>query len=129
MYKNYNPNPSGKNVGDCTVRAISKAFGYEWWHTYLLLCAFGLKMHDMPSANTVWGAFLRKSGFTRHLIDDHGQEDYTVRDFCEDFPHGIFILAISGHVVCVIDGNYYDTWDSGDEIPIYYWQREDSDAD
>lgn len=23
----YNPNPTGKRVGDCTVRAISKALG------------------------------------------------------------------------------------------------------
>ena len=30
---------------------------------------------------------------------------------------------ISGHVVAVIDGNYYDTWDSGDKIPIYYWYK------
>ena len=50
---------------------------------------------------------------------------YTVRDFCRDNPHGIFILALSGHVLAVIDGNYYDSWDSGEEIPVYYWHRED----
>lgn len=125
MYKYYNPNPDGRNVGDCTVRAISKATGDTWEETFLLLCMFGLKMHDMPSANAVWGAYLRRIGYKRHIIDDHGKDIYTVRDFCEEFPHGVFILAISGHVVCVIDGNYYDTWDSGNETPVYFWKKED----
>ncbi len=26
-YEWYNPNPSDRNVGDCTVRAVSKALG------------------------------------------------------------------------------------------------------
>ena len=30
MFKHYNENPQGKNVGDCTVRAISKATGMDW---------------------------------------------------------------------------------------------------
>lgn len=38
---------------------------------------------------------------------------------------GTYILALSGHVVTVVDGDWYDTWDSGGEIPIYYWVRED----
>lgn len=32
-------------------------------------------------------------------------------------------ILIDGHVVCVQDGYYYDSWDSGNEIPIYYWER------
>lgn len=31
--------------------------------------------------------------------------------------------GIDGHVVCVQDGFYWDTWDSGQEIPVYYWER------
>ena len=57
-------------------------------------------------------------------MDDHGQDVYTVRDFCEDNPLGTFVLAIHEHVVCVVDGDYYDSWDSGGEIPIYYWTKE-----
>lgn len=36
---------------------------------------------------------------------------------------GIYVLALQGHVVCVIDGVYYDSWDSGREVPLYYWQK------
>lgn len=122
-YIPYNPNPARNRVGDCTVRAISKALNQDWEQTYAGLTACGYALSDMPSANHVWGSYLRHNSFTRHIVDDHGDDVYTVEDFCQDNPHGTYILAIDGHVVCVCDGHYYDTWDSGQEIPIYYWAR------
>ena len=123
-YKNYNPNPvSGQRVGDCTVRAISKATGQDWETTYAGLTAYGFMLCDMPNANWVWGAYLEDKGFRQHVIDKHGERIYTVEYFCQDHPTGTYILAIDGHVVCVVDGKYYDTWDSGGEIPIYYWMK------
>lgn len=119
----YNPNPVRNRVGDCTVRAISKALHQDWEKTYAGLTFWGYCLSDMPSANYVWGAYLRRNGFERHIVDDHGKDVYTVTDFCNDNESGTYILAIDGHVVCVEDGYYYDTWDSGDEIPIYYWKR------
>ena len=59
MFVWYNPNPSGKNVGDCPVRAICRATGQGWHETYVQLCMQGLALADMPSANTVWGAYLK----------------------------------------------------------------------
>ena len=82
-------------------------------------------MCDMPSANRVWGAYLRDKGFRRDLLPDECPDCYTVRDFCEDHPKGKYILAIEGHVVAVLDGKYYDSWDSGNETPIYYWKRKE----
>lgn len=122
-YIPYNPNPSGCRVGDCTVRALSKALNQSWEQTYAGLTAYGFMMSDMPSANSVWGSYLRRNGFRRYIVDDHDQDVYTVDDFCEDNPVGVYVLAIDGHVVCVADGYYYDSWDSGNEIPIYFWTR------
>lgn len=122
-YKPYNPNPNGNRVGDCTIRALSKATGKDWERIYAEVSALGFALRDMPSANHVWGACLRRNGFERHIIDDKGQDIYTVNDFCRDNPQGTYVLAIDGHVVCVVDGFYYDTWDSGREIPIYYWVK------
>lgn len=122
-WKPYNPNPARNQVGDCTVRAISKALEQDWETTYAGLTAYGFMLCDMPSANHVWGAYLRKKGFRRYIVDDHGEDVYTVDDFCRDNPHGVYVLAIPGHVVCVCDGCYYDSWDSGQEIPQYYWTR------
>ena len=119
----YNPNPIRNRVGDCTVRAICKATGQDWDTVYTHLCFYGFICKDMSLANDVWGKYLRKQGYKRYLVDDKDQEYYTVEDFCQDNPQGTYILAIDGHVVCVVDGKYYDTWDSGGEIPIYYWTK------
>jgi hypothetical protein len=121
LYRPYNPNPDGNRVGDCTVRAICRATGKNWDHTYCALAAYGLACKDMPSANHVWGRYLRDNGFHRQLIE----EDCTVEDFCRDNPEGTYILAIGDHVVCVDGGFYWDSWDSGQEIPVYYWTRGD----
>ena len=120
LHKHYNPNPTGSRVGDCTVRAICKAIDKPWDTVYAQLSAYGFIKKDMPSANHVWGSYLRDNGFVRRLIE----EDCTVEEFCREHPHGTYILAIDGHVVCAVDGFYYDSWDSGQEVPIFYWEKE-----
>lgn len=125
MYKYFNKNPKGRNVGDCTVRAISKATGQSWDKTYLALCVQGYLDGDMPSANATWGAYLRKIGFRRHILPDECPDCYTVSQFAADHPVGIYILALSNHVVCVENGCVWDSWDSSNEIPLYYWERTD----
>ena len=80
-------------------------------------------MKNMPSVNKVWGNYLSSIGFERYLLPNTCPECYTVREFCHDNPEGIFILATGSHVIAVIDGNYYDAWDSGDEMPISVWRR------
>ena len=44
-------------------------------------------------------------------------------EFADLHPSGTYILALSGHVVCVVDNVLYDTWDSSNEIVLYYWQK------
>ena len=122
-WKLFNPNPTKNRVGDCTIRALSKALGQDWKTTYAALSAYGYSLGDMPNANWVWGMYLEDKGYQQYIIDHHGKRIYTVDDFCQDNPQGTFILAIDGHVVCVKDGKYYDSWDSGAEIPIYYWMK------
>ena len=122
-YVYYNPNPNGKNVGDCVIRAISKATNMDWESVYTGICVTGYFMCDMPSANCVWGAYLRYNGFVRDVVPNECPECYSVADFAREHPQGTYILALTGHVVCVKDGDWYDSWDSGDKIPMYYWER------
>ena len=75
----------------------------------------------MPSSNAVWSKYLINLGYERRIIPNTCPFCYTIKDFCEDNPHGKFLLATDAHVVTVIDGNYFDAWDSGDQVPIYYW--------
>ena len=125
MWKPYNPNPEGRMVGDCTIRAITKATGKSWEEVYAGVVLDGFLLSDMPTANAVWGAYLKRNGFKRFLIDEDAPINYTVADFASDNPIGTYILALSGHVVTVVDGDWYDTWDSGGKTPLYYWQREE----
>lgn len=123
MYIHKNNNPMGQYVGDCVIRAISEVLDMTWEKVYLGLAIKGFLMHDMPSSNNVWGSYLRDRGFKREVLPNNCPDCYTVRDFTNDTPHGRFILATGTHVIAVIDGNYIDTWDSGDEIPIYFWRE------
>ena len=121
----FNPNPRNrKNVGDCTVRAVSKALGISWETAYIDLVMQGYELADMPSSNVVMNAYLHSKGFSKHVIDDLCPDCYSIRDFADEHFKGIYILGTGTHVVCIKDGNYYDSWDSGDEIPIYYYQKE-----
>lgn len=124
MFQFYNPNPKQLLIGDCVIRAISKLTGMDWVDTYMEVVAQGLAMHDMPSSNEVWGAYLYERGYRREVIPNTCPDCYTVKDFCEDYPEGKYLLATGTHVIAVEDGVYYDTWDSGNEIPIYYWRKE-----
>lgn len=128
MFKRYNPNPKGQYVGDCVIRAISKVLEKDWHHTYLDICIQGYIECDMPSANHVWDSYLQKKGFKRTIIPNTCPDCYTVSDFCEDNPKGEYILATGSHVVAVIDGDYYDSWDSGKEVPIYYFAKGDTNG-
>lgn len=120
----YNPNPDGNRVGDCTIRAISKLLTQDWNTTYIELCLQGYILKDMPSSNNIWGSYLTSKGYIRQIIPSNCPDCYTVKQFTEEHPQGAFLLATGSHVVTVIDGNYYDSWDSGDEIPIYLFRKE-----
>lgn len=125
MFVFFNPNPVSKRVGDCTVRALSKAMGKPWEDTYLALCVEGLRMHDMPTANSVWGSYLKRNGYRQYALPDTCPECYTVASFASEHKQGTYILALSNHVVTVVDGDWHDTWNSADEVPVYYFARED----
>lgn len=124
MWVEYNPNPRHSRVGDCAVRAVSKATGQDWETSFTGLYVKGYSMGDLPSANSVWGSYLRDKGFRREIVPNTCPDCYTVRDFCRDHPRGMYVLALDGHVVTVFDGDYFDTWDSGNETVLYFWYKE-----
>ena len=128
-WKKINLNPLQKQTGDCVIRAIAYATGQSWDSVFRELTEEAYNRAEMPSWNPTWWAYLERKGFTRHVIPEKCPECYTVKDFCREYPHGTYVLFIPqteggvGHVVAVQDGSYIDTWDSGNEIPLVFWER------
>lgn len=123
MWIQYNPNPYKISVGDCVIRAITKVLDTDWDTVYWDLAICGFWMGDMPSSNAVWGQYLRENGFNRSIIPNSCPDCYTVREFCIDNPVGTYVLATGSHAIAVIDGNYYDSFDSGNETVIFFYKR------
>lgn len=129
MFKYLNLNPSKKHTIDCVIRGVSFVTGLDWETVFLGISVECIKYHDMPEMNYIWASYLRQFGFSRHIIPNTCPICYTVKDFCRDNPYGIYLLVIvdyatGGHVVGVEDGDYYDIWDSGNEVVTYYWRKE-----
>ena len=122
MWVFYNPNPLALRKIDCSIRALCRVTGMSWDDVHRETSELARQMGTMAVDNDAWGAFLRRRGWKRYASCP---ECYTVRQFCRDHPDGAYVLCPSGHAVAAVDGRYYDTFDSGDETVLFYWQWED----
>ena len=124
MWKEYNPNPTGRRVGDCAIRAIAKALDTDWETAYALIAKNGYVMGDMPSSNAVWGSVLRQHGFKRSVVPNNCPDCYTAEQFAMDHPRGVYVLGFGNHVATIRNGILFDSWNSLNELPQYYWKKE-----
>ena len=121
MYIEYNPNSVGLITDDCAVRAISKALDATWDMAYMMLAMNGMKMGFLMNHNAVIASVLRSNGFRRATIPNTCPDCFTIKDFAELNPSGVFVLGTGSHVVTVDGGDVYDAWNSLSEIPVYVW--------
>ena len=122
MWMKCNPNPQHKEVPDCVVRAITIALNRRWIDVYDDLCALGRREFNMPSADAVWGKYLYQMGFEPFLLPETCPKCITIRAFSQMFTRGTYIIGTGSHAVAVVNGDYYDSWDSGNEIPSFFWK-------
>lgn len=122
-YVYYNPNPKNKNTSDCVIRMLTKIYNISWEQAYIDLSDVVLSEYEMPSSNYIWEMFLLVNGFRKMLLPTECPDCTTVSKFSEMFDLGEYVACTGSHVVAVIDGNYYDAWDSGNEIVTYYFER------
>lgn len=76
----------------------------------------------MPSADEIWGKYLYQHGFEPFLLPESCPKCLSVRLFCVMHNKGTYIIGTGTHAVAVIDGNYYDSWDSGEMVPSFFWR-------
>ena len=123
MWRYFQPHPYKLNIGDCTIRAACAVTGKSWDTAFKEICAVAYEMKDMPSANRVFGAYMAQYGFGKQRLIDQCPDCLTVAEFAEDHPHGVYILGPHEHVVALINGDWWDSYDSGSMIPTYYFRR------
>lgn len=124
MYVYFNNNPKEKNTGDCVIRAVSKALGVSWLQAYMDLYVLGMQLGDLANSDAVWTAYLKSKGFKKRIVPDTCPDCYTVGQFATDHDEGVYVLGTGTHAVTVISGDVYDAWDSRNETPIFYMERE-----
>ncbi len=125
MWRMYEPNPVRTGAIDCAVRAVSKALNLTWEKSYVLLAVNGFLMGNVLSADEVWGSVLRQHGFRRYIVSNTCPDCYSVDEFCEEHPYGIYVVKSENHVATVVDGVLYDSWPSQDKTVIFYWTLEE----
>lgn len=68
--------------------------------------------------------YLEEHGFEYVGISNKkGSKRPTVESFTKDHKEGTYFLSVANHVVASVDGNFYDTWDSGDCCLYGYWEK------
>lgn len=122
MWIRCNVNPAKNHTGDCVIRACAMALHKTWIQVsdeiYRLSREHFLSMSD----DHLWGRYLYEQGFVPFLLPENCPNCITIKRFCVMYPRGTYIIGTGSHAVAVIDGNYYDSWDSGNEIPSFFWR-------
>lgn len=118
--------PSKHKDGDCVVRAVCKATDMEWFDVYDELCRIGRKLQRMPNSDKTYKKMLVDRGFEYcGLKMEKGSKRLTVKEFARKHKKGTYVLRVAGHVVTVVNGKYYDIFDSGDYcVYSYFWKNE-----
>ena len=129
MYKYYQPNKKDIRdaYGDCTVRAISKALDLTWVDAFKLMIPYCIEyqvtnIFDCPIKTRK--EILSELGFEYTGVSNkRGTKRPTVSSFAKEHKTGTYIINVANHVVAVVDGIYYDTWDSGDCSVYGYFKK------
>lgn len=126
-YKYYQPNKKDikDRQGDCVVRALTKVMNKTWLEVFNELIPYAIEIQCMPNSKTCYESYLKDNGFEYHGISNRkGSKRPTVESFTKEHKSGTFFLNVANHVVYVVDGIYYDTWDSGQRCLYGYYEKE-----
>ena len=125
----YQPNEKDlkDKYGDCTIRALSKALDISWLEAFDMMIPF-CREEQIPNIFNgtldVRKRVMDQLGFSYTGISNRkGSRRPTVDSFAKDHQTGTFILNVANHEVAVVDGHFYDTWDSGDCSVYGYFER------
>lgn len=115
MYKYHNANKYKNRINDCTIRAISVATGVTWDEAY----------EELSNEARQMGLMMDSVDFIEQYLDYRYERtchySKTVNEFIKEFPQGIYLLSMPGHLTCVIDGVNIDTFDTSNRRMWCAW--------
>lgn len=115
MYKYYNANVLGKNISDCTIRAISCATNKSWDYVYEHLSDIAQSQGMMMDSREFIIKYLNKRykrvPFVRGTVDEISKK----------YRNNVLLITMAGHITCSKYGNIYDTFDCSNRIVEYVW--------
>lgn len=117
-YINYNANPKERtNVGDCVIRALSKATGKSWDEVYDELYIIGKKKKRMMNDPHTYKEFLKNNNFTLcPAARDEDGKMISVKEFSNNVnADTMYVIHTRKHLTVVFNGDIYDTWDTSYE--------------
>ena len=125
-YKEFNPNPLGKEVGDCTIRSLCAVTEKSWYELYDILSELGKKL-ACPFASIEFKDYDYNKelfGMTKYkVVREKGKKALNVERFCKEHPTGRYILRLAGHLMGVVDGKYYELYAGWEDATVYtYWE-------
>ena len=129
VYHYHNANPKGRITADCVIRAISTALNQDYNETLNELCQLQMETGYMLNDKKCYEKYLDMKGWIKckqpRKIDG---TKYTGHEFCSSgiikkLQLGKRIVAHIGghHLVAIIDGRVWDTWNSTGGCIGNYW--------
>ena len=122
-YKEYNPNPLGKETNDCVVRSLCAVTGKSWYEIYDLLSAEARKFccpFNSLEAEDRDSIYCNILGMKKHkVVREKGVKALNVERFCKEHPKGKYLLRLAHHLMGVVDGQYYELNPGWEKASIY----------
>lgn len=122
MYKYYQPNKN--QAPDCSIRALTKLLDKDWFVVFDYLVGIARKNQDVLISTSTFEEMLSDFNYQKYSFTRKGTKP-RLREFAKEHNKGKYFCYVrSGytmHCVCLDNGDWYDSWDSGDCKMVSYW--------
>ena len=146
-FQYHNENPKNRLTGDCVFRAISTALEKSWETVVMEMATLSCENGYSVSSKENIDRYLKLNGWEKQKQPRKADNTkYTGKEFCQvlqrwldhcdeleilgsEWEDGIIIdrriIAMIGghHIISIVDGKVWDTWNSTDGCIGNYWIR------
>lgn len=132
-FHNYNANPKNRITGDCRIRAICTACEIPYNQVVMDLARIQCETGYDQCTNQGLDILLKQYGWVKHKQPrKFDNTKYTGEEWCRLLQKDPWVVIggrrvvanIGGHhMVAIVDGKVWDTWDSTDGCIGNYWTK------